>query len=99
MAKVRKLRQPAGEKADRAGQRKMTMWLPDYLAKRLRHAAIEDDREIGQVAAEGIALALAGRYWTDRERPARPAARPAIAADPSGPADGEAGPQLRVAGE
>lgn len=88
MARTRKPRQPAGDRADRTGKRKVTMWLDAELAKRLRHAAVEDEREIGQVAAAGIELALAGRYWTDRRRPAGPAARPAIAAGTELPAGG-----------
>jgi hypothetical protein len=77
MARVKRPRKSAGDDARRAGQCKVTLWLDSGLAKRLRHAAVEDELELGQVAAPGIELALAGRFWTDRRRPA---VRPAIAA-------------------
>ena len=80
MARTRRTKRADAQGVDRTGQRKVTMWIDVELAKRLRHAAVEDEREIGQVASAGIELALAGRYWTDRRRPASPPARPAIAA-------------------
>lgn len=80
MARKRREAAQAGRKADRTRQRKVTMWLDAELAKTLHHAAIEDGKDIGQVAEAGIRQALAGRFWTDRRRPEPPPARPAIAA-------------------
>jgi hypothetical protein len=78
--------------------RRVTMWLPSDTAKKLRHAAIEDDVEIGQVAAPAIGLALAGRYWV--ERAAKPPARPviAVAVDGDAPEELERGDGLGIAG-
>lgn len=90
MARTKRAKRGDGGAIDRTGQRKVTMWLPSDLARRLRHVAVEDDTDIGQVAAPGIELALAGQYWVKRERRAGQVAAPAVPprspVEPDGPA-------------
>lgn len=80
----------AGRAPDRPDECKVTMWLPDELARKLRAVAAYRGEELGQVAAPGIERELADWrcYPTGSARPARPAA-----GRPDGPIGVVAGPE------
>jgi hypothetical protein len=86
---------PAGEPAgrrERPGKAKVTMWLDEEVARKLRALRGWEDRELGDIAGPILAAALSSWYVAERGRSARPAVRiappPGDDARPAGGGDG-----------